>query len=424
MFDRVNDLSDSLIGGGEGDVDLDPGAFAELLQNGEQPQHVLASDSVEHETDGRTTTVKPDGDHAAYLLVTDERVNIILGDQPDEVEIAFGMDAITTCDVDSGLLNETVVVGHGNESITFSPTAGDLETTAAYIETVSETYQSVDDAIETAMDRLDTLEERIRGDEPTENRMVRTRSKLSEARHEAANAEKGSPEKLGERVAEAEREFERRYVTAWLERGEAALETATSVAEDDYAAFCTAYTTAATAVDTLKNVDERFNHVAETLIDRVDALVEDADGFDTRYVEASRDALDGASDADDPEAAATRWLEAYRRFDAAHEADWDRTADLPELSTDDELDGIAESTVEALVEYAESLETDGENREDDDAEAARERYEQAAEQLRQARDIAEKWAETDADPFETELATLDEKIDRTKWEWGSPGSAE
>lgn len=273
MFDRVNDLSDSLIEGGDGDVDLKPAAFAELLENGEQPQHVLASDGVEHETDGRTTTVEPDGDHAAYLLATDERVVIILGDQPEEAEIAFEMDAITTCDVDFGLLNETVVIGHDAESVTFSPTADDLETTATYVETVAETYRTVEGAIETAMDRLETLEERIRQDESTENRLVRTRSKLSEARHEAANAELAPREKLGDRVTEAEAEFERRYITTGLERSEKALETAESANKGDYAEFCDAYTTAA---DTLASVDERFD-VTESLLDRVEALVERAE---------------------------------------------------------------------------------------------------------------------------------------------------
>ncbi|MFB6128990.1 MAG: hypothetical protein ABEJ47_04425 [Halorhabdus sp.] len=419
----MNDLSDSLLGG-EGDVDLDPSAFAEVVSDGEQPQHVLASDGVEHETDGRTTTVEPDGDHAAYLLATDERVVIVLGDQPDAVEIDFAMDAITTCDVESGLLNETLVVGHDAESISFSPTAGDLETTATYVETVSETYRTIEDAIETAMERLDTLEERIRGDEPTENRLVRTRSKLSEARHEAANAELGPREKLGQRVTEAEEAFERRYVTTWLERGEDALETAESAAEDDYETFCRAYTTAATAAETLANVGERFDHVPEDRLERVDAFVEDVGGLDTRYVETTRETLDGASDADGPETAASRWLETYRRYEAAHEADWDRTADLPELSTESELEGIAENTVEALVEDAERLEDEGENREDEDAEAARSLYEAAADRLRDARDIAEEWTTVDDEPFETQLATLEEKIDRTKWEWGAPGGAE
>ncbi|CCQ33279.1 hypothetical protein [Halorhabdus tiamatea] len=406
-------------------MDLDPTAFAELLENGEQPQHVLASDSVEHETDGRTTTVEPEGDHAAYLLVTDERVVILLGDQPDEAEIAFEMDTITTCDVDSGLLNETVVVGHDAESVTFSPTAGDLETTATYVETVAETYRTVEGAIETAMERLEALEERIREDEPTENRLVRTRSKLSEARHEAANAELAPREKLGERVTEAEAEFERRYVTTWLDRGEEALETAESASEGDYETFCEAYTTAATAADTLGNVDERFDHVPESLLDRVDALVEGVSGLDTRYVEATRNAIDAAEDADDPETAVSHWLEAYRRYAAAHEADWERTADLPELSTEYELEDVAEHTVEALVEHAEQLEDEGENREDEDAEAARSLYEDAAERLKSAQGIAEEWTSVDsADAFETQLATLEEKVDRTKWEWGSPGDTE
>lgn len=422
MFDRVNDLSDSLIGGGEGDVDIEPAAFADLLENGEDPVYVLASDSVEHETDGRTTTVEPDGNHAAYLLATDERVVIVLGDQPDEAEIAFEMVDISTCTLTNGLLNSTLVVGHETESVSFSPTAGDVERVNEYVTSVSDSYRSVEASIGEVEDRIDSVETSIREDKAVENLVLRTRTKLSEARHQAFNAEKAPSEKLRSKVTDAEREFERRYVKAWIERGEAALETAASAAEDDYSTFCDEYTTAATAAETLADVGERFDHVPEDRLDRVEDLVEGVDGQDTRYVEACQDALAAAREAEGP--APTQWLDTYRRFDAAHNAGWDGTAELPQLSTRSELDSIAEHTVDALVADAEALETEGESREDDDAEAARSRYERAAERLREARDIAEKWADVDGDPFENQLATLEEKIDRTKWEWGSPGDAE
>jgi len=426
MFDRVNDLSDSLLGGGEENVDLDPTAFAELLPDGEQPQYVLASDSVEHETDGRTTTVEPDGDHAAYLLATDERVLIVLGDQPDEVEIAFDMADISTCDVQNGLLNTTLVVGHAAESVSFSPTAGDVEATNEYIANVAEAYRTVDEALETVRERLDALEASVQGDDNTENLLLRTRSKLSEARHHATHGDDLPEEKLRARVSETESQFQRRYIDVWLEHGEDALEDAEAAFEvDDHATFCELYTTAAQAVDALQNVPDTFDHLPDGAVDRIESLADAVDGIDDEYVEATRDALATARDASDPETAVSHWQAAYRRYEAAHEADWDGTADLPELSTESELAEIAENTVKAFVEYAETLEDEGENREDGDAEAARSLYEEAADQLREARDIAEEWAAIDDDdPFETQLATLEEKIDRTKWEWGSPDTAE
>jgi hypothetical protein len=197
-------------------------------------------------------------------------------------------------------------------------------------------------------------------------------------------------------VTEAEAEFERRYVTTWLDRREEALETAASASEDDYETFCDAYTTAATAADTLANVDERFDHVPESVLDRVDALLDGVDGHDDQYVEATRDEIDAAEDADDPETAVSHWLEAYRRYAAAHEADWEQTGDLPELSSDHGLEDIAEHTVDALVEHAEQLEDEGENREDEDAEAARSLYEDAADRLRNAQGIAEEWTSVDS----------------------------
>lgn len=426
MFDRVNDLSDSLIGGGEGDADLDPAAFAELLADDEQPQRVLASDSVEHETDGRTTTVKPDGDHAAYLLVTDERVVLVLGDQPNEVETSFDMSDISTCNRKRGLLGSTLVVGHDTESVSLSPTAGDAEATSEYVSRVSEAYQTVDETLETVRNRLGTLENSVKGDDDTEDLLLRTRSKLSEARHHATHKDGLPEEKLRERVGETEQQFQRQYIDVWLEHGEGALEDAKTAFEaDDHTEFCERYAAAARAVDALKNGPETFESAPDGAMDRIEALADAVDRYDEEYVEAARDTRETARNASDSETAASHWLEAYRRYAAAHEAGWDQAGDLPELSTARELEAVAEHAVEALIEYAERLEDEGENRENDDADAAQALYEEASTHLREAQDIAEKWASVDgADTFETRLATLDEKIDRTKWEWGAPGEAE
>ncbi|WP_135666201.1 hypothetical protein [Halorhabdus rudnickae] len=434
MFDRVNELSASLIGGSGGDTDLSEDTFIELLRDDEHPLHVLIGGNVEHETGGRTTTVEPDGDHAVYLIVTDERVMIVLGVQPDTVEIEFKLSTVKRCTAQSGLLNKTLVVDGDEETIRFSPTGGDLEAVEDYVEQASDIHQDVGDALQTATDRFDTLESKIRDEGAGSNLWLRIQSSLSEARSYTTNVGTQHPlesdanevtlDRLLHRVEDVQRDLQRRYVEAWLERGRAQLAQARDAREaDDHASFCVSYTNAVEAAATLRNAIDRLEQLPQQAADEIEAFTGELDGFDRSYVGETRDVLDRAREEDDPETTAKCWYEAYRRYDAARAAAWDQTDGLPKLEAEKELDSIAPATVQALVEHADVLEEMGEDREDDDVEEARKYYERATERLRTAETIVEGHdADFDDRSFEGRIERLEEQIGRTKWEWGSPGS--
>ncbi|WP_181685716.1 PH domain-containing protein [Halorhabdus salina] len=436
MFEKVNDLSGSLIGGTDSEAELDAGPFAELLDNGERPKHVLASDSVEHTTEGRTTTVEPESDHDAYLVVTDERLLVILGDQPEAVEIDFDFESITTCHLKSGFLNTKLVVGHDEESIHFSPTEGDAETVTEYIQSVADVYRSVEQSISAARDVIDTLESQILGE--SEQRFattaqndlrLRVRSQLSEARHHVSRLDDAHPlgnegddvlaKKLDERIESVARECDRRYVTVWLDRGETDIDRAEDrLVAEDFETFCRAYTTASRAVSTLREAIDNVESTPETAGERIDSLADRVEGLDEQYVSATTKTVEVAQEADQPDAAATRWLDAFRRISAASEAGWNRTDGVATLDVAVDLSSIAASTVGALETHAEQLETTGEKLEDEDAEDAREHYERAVDRLQEAQSVAETASSIDAADYEKQIDAIEEKIDRTKWEWG------
>lgn len=419
MFDRVNDLSGSLMGHSNGDGDVDAGPFADLLDDGEQPQFALASDSVEHVTEGRTTTVQPDGGHDAYLVVTDQRVLVVLGDQPDVVEIEFDFLDIAKCTYRSGFLNSKLIIGHDEEEINFSPTDGDVESVEEYVARVADVYRSVETAISTAEGMLDELETQIRDDGTEDDSRLRMQSQLSEARHQATHYDIVPSEKLLNRIEEARTEFDRRYVTAWLERGETDLGRAQSAMEDEeFETLCDALRTGARAVSVLEDELEDIDACPENADERVETLADGIADLAATYATATANAYETAMDAEEPETAGTASLEAYRRLAAADDAEWEHTDELPDIDVGADLEAIASMTVQALEAHATALESAGEDSEAEDTESARESYEAAAQRLETARDVASRHGGVHADGIDARLDELAEKIERTEWQWG------
>jgi len=417
MFDRVNDLQDTLLGDSV-DIDVDADEFVDLLAESERPRHVLLSDSVEHETAERTTTVQPDGEHHAYLIVTDDRVLVVLGGDATTVEIEFDLPSISQCRLEDGFLSTTLVVGDGEESVSLSPTHGDAEAVEEYVSVLSEAFTSVEEAIAAAEEMTETLEARIREDGTMGYLRLEIESELSDAQYHATH-ETLPTDRLVRRVEAAEAEFQRRYAGAWLDRADRELDRAETALDDgEYATFCEAHATAADAMSSLADALSDVEEPPAAIVERIDAVEDRTATLAGAYVEATRDAFETATDADDPGTAATRWLETYRRLGAARDADWE-AAEAPTDLPLSELESVAERTVEAVERHATALEEDGADALDADSERARESFQRAAERVRRARSITEEWPELDGEGYEERLADLEERIEVTEWEWGS-----
>lgn len=417
MFDSIQDLPDTVLGNVV-TADSVRGPVAELLEEHEQPRYALAGDSVEYATAERTTTVEPDGDHHAYLIATDDRVLVVLGERPSDSEIEFELRSVSRAAVDSGLLNTTLVVEQGEEAIRLSPTHGDPDAVAEYITVMAEAYADVEDAIASAKEMTEKLESQIREGGTIGYLRLQIQSELSDARYSATH-EKVHTDRLLEKIETAESTLNRRYVDAWVDQVSDALERAeTTLDENEYTAFCEAYVTAVDALSSLRDVLADLDDPPGEVSDEVDDKANAVEGLAEAYVESTRNAYERATAAADPEVTATCWLETYRRVTAAREADWETTADSVDLPLS-EIESIAEATVDALERHADTLQAAGERALDDDVSEARRYFEQAVARIRRAQEIVEAQAAGDSSAYDQRLAELEEKIEVTEWEWGA-----
>ncbi|WP_135666203.1 hypothetical protein [Halorhabdus rudnickae] len=416
MFDSIQELPDTALGNVV-TADSPSGPVAELLEGDEQPRHVLAGDSVEYETAERTTTLEPDSEHHAYLIVTDDRVLVVLGERPSDSEIEFELRSVSRAAVEVGLLSSTLVVEDGAEAIRLSPTHGDPDAVAEYITVMAEAYADVEDAITSATEMTEELEDQVREGETIGYLRLQIQSELSDARYSATH-EKIHTDRLLEKIESTEEALNRRYVDAWVDQARDALERAERALDaDEYTPFCEAYVTAADALTSLRDVLSNLDDPPEEVSDEVEETADAVEGVAEAYVESTRNVYERATDADAAAVTATCWLETYRRVMAAREAGWETTTDSTDLPIS-EIESIAEATVDALQRHADALMRAGERALDDDVSEAREYFERAVTQIRQAQEIVETQAVGDSATYDEQLAELQEKIEVTEWEWG------
>jgi len=123
MLNRISELSrETFQGSAPAASELGTGPLESLVDESETVQYVLTSASgIEHTTNGRATTIEPSGDHAAYAVVTEQRVYFLLGDDPTTAEITVELGAISHTELNDGLLSTTLSLRTDGGSITFEP---------------------------------------------------------------------------------------------------------------------------------------------------------------------------------------------------------------------------------------------------------------------------------------------------------------
>lgn len=418
MFDRVSDLSASLTGetGSAGEVDSE--VVGDLLRDDETVVHVLANGgSVEHTTDGRTTTVEAEGDHGAYVLATDERVVVVLGDQPGRAEIDLEMEAVTGSRVRSGLLNSELVVQTDGESVAFAPDAGDLDAAADYVDRVGSCWADMADALAQARAIMDDFESALDGDGEPNEQWLRVKSQLSQARHSATREDEAPTRKMQTRIGDVTADLERRRVSLWLDRAEAATDRATAAADsgewgpDTLAALVEA----SDAIEGATRAVEEVDAVPDGADDRLAALSESVDDLAASFLDAQTDEMDEAREEADDVAAADRWGTVADRYRAALDAGWDGLGGVAAEAIGYELAWVDAKRLRALTTRAEEREAAGDEAEDDDA---RERYDEAADLFERAREVAAESDHLSADPYAAAAERVADKRDATEWEWG------
>lgn len=419
MFDRVSDISSSLTGGSGGE-EADPGELPALLHEDEVLVHALANGgSIEHTTDGRTTTVEPSGSEQAFMLVTDERILYVLGDQTDEPEIVIDFTDFDAVHVRKGLLNSKLQVKTYDEEVQFAPKEGDIEAAEDYVDRVGSCWADMAAALGSARRIVAEIEEAAEDGRDDSSRFLDARSNLSKARRCATRDDDAPSEKIRARVDEVEVEVERRHVAALVDRAEtfdADVETALS--DGRYEDACESYTTAAAAIEDAREAAENADvDLAET-VDRLDALEEGLRVTGEAFLDESDAECETALAADDATVAVDAWEDAYDRYSAAVDAGWNGHAPVSTAALEFQLTWVTSSLLDALGSHASMLEQEADDAGDDDA--AQQFYDDAVEWYERAESFADDHPEREPEEFADAADRVeDKKLERSGWEFGN-----
>lgn len=416
MFDRVNDA----ISGGSGTGEADAEHLDDLLRDGEELAHALANDgAIEHTQDGRTTTIEAGGDHGAYMLVTDERVLWVLGDQPEKPEIAFDMRNLKTSHVRKGILNSKVEVQTHDETVVFDPDEGDVEAAEDYIDNVGSSWSDMSTALAQARDAIATFRDTCeRGKDPNQHALA-ARSQFSQARRCATREDRAPEQKIRARVDEVVEELAHTRVDAWLDRAEDRTEAVGAALEaDEYGEACDAYTDAAEAVETVREVMEDVDTTPDGATDRLDDIEADFGETGESFLDDTASRCETALSADDPVVAVDAWEDAFDRYHAAVDAGWNGHAPVSEDAIEYQLTWVTAGLLEAMDSHASALEREGDDCSDSDE--ATEYYEDAEEWFERAQDLAAERPHHEPAAYEEALDAIEEKrLESAGWEFGS-----
>ncbi|WP_415379930.1 hypothetical protein [Halosimplex sp. TS25] len=390
-----------------------------MLREGEALAHALANDgTIEHTQDGRTTTIESSGDHGAYMLATDERVLWILGDKPDEPEIAFELTDLETSHVRKGLLNSKIEVQTDDETVVFDPDEGDVEEAEDYIDAVGSSWSDMAAALAHARDGIAAYEDACkRGEDPNQHALS-ARSQFSQARRCATREERAPEQKIRAEVDAVVEELEHTRVTAWLDRAVSAYETVQTALEDgEYGEACEAYVDAAEAIDEARESLDDVDHPPEGAADRLDSLESDLRAAGEAFLDDAAGRCETALSAEEATVAVDAWEEAFDRYRAATDAGWNGHAPVSEDALEYQLTWVTAGLLEAMSAHATALEREGDDSADDDE--AGDRYEDAEAWFERARDLAADRPHHEADQYEQARDRVEEKrLESAGWEFG------
>jgi hypothetical protein len=417
MFDRVSDIT----GGSDGDADA--GELADLLHDEEELVHALAnSDGLEHTESGRTTTVEPNRGAQVFMLVTDERVLYVFGDQPDEPEIEIELTDYKAAHHRKGLLSSKVQVKTDGESVLFGPDEGDTEAAADYVERVGACWADMSTALARARAAVAQFEDRCEEGKATGDKYLDAKSNLSEARRAASRDNDAPTLKMRHRIEDARAELAGRRVDAWLDRADEQITTVEeALAAGDHERACEAYVAGADALSSARDAVEEANDVeADTALatERLSNLEDALEGAGEGFLSESSARCEQALDADEPAVAVEAWEEAFDRYSAAVDAGWNGQAPVSGEALELQLTWVTASLLDALGSHATMLEERADDT--DDTDEAVEYYEDAAEWFERAQQYADDHPEHSPAEFaEAAERVEDKKIDASGWEFGN-----
>lgn len=414
MFNRFSDLSKkTLQGSSPPAVQLGVAALETVVGTEETAQHILASTSeveVESRT-GETTTIGSNGEHAAYVVVSDRQLHFVRADRPGIPQHSLAFEAIERAEVDDGLLTTELTVETPEETVRFEPTSVERAAAAsAYAEQMSQHWEAFGEAIESVRAAITELESAIEDDAGVARLKQRARARLSKAHHLATHDEAAPTELMRSRIEPIEAELEALCTPPTVD------EVASLVDDARYAHEASDYDRAYEALVEAHEAVRGTRHLPDDPVVReeLDAVSQRVTKLATAFLGHAEDICHNALAAEAPADTVAAWDEAFERYRSALAAGWDEIGGVTADALRFQLSWVVRNLVDALQAEAEALEAGG-----DDHPGASDHYQTALDRLERAKRLATEHPYADGAAFDDRIRRLEEKVERAQWRWGT-----
>lgn len=366
---------------------------------------------------GQTHETTVPGNGSAAAVVTDRKLLFVVAAAEQSSRIAISYTEIKDVDAKDGLLRSKLTVevwGAGEYRFKIADSS-DLGAAVQYLQESSECWDRVIATLDDVRERTAEMGERIEAGEleaAREQREAAT-AKLGKAREYLTRFDIDPPTALQTKISEAERERDRTEIRTRIARAETLIAEATHHTETrEYTQAYRKFWYARDHLETAQSIARESSVPEPPEIDaKLDTLQTRLSHLEVRPRALAQQACERAEGTDKLPVEVEAWQAAFEHYRDALTAGWgtdiDFSGDVDQLRS--QIETVVETLIERRQDLAEQLELAGDKHRRGHPDTARERYDDAIDQLEAALQLAREFRSGDPDAIETERDRLGSK---------------
>lgn len=412
-------LREKLSPGGAGDPDeavVD--ALDGYIEADEQINYRLpGKGAVVREEDGQTHETTVPGNGTASAVVTDRRLVFVVASAEQASRTTISYTEIKSIDAKDGLLRSKLTVevwGAGEYRLKIADSS-ELAAAARYLRESSECWDRVIATLDDVHERAAEMGERIEAGESKAAREKReaATAKLRKAREYLTRFDIDSPPALRAKIEAAARERDRTDIRTRISRAETLITEATHHTETrEYTQAYQKFWYARDHLETAQSVARESAVPEPPEIDTKLGTVENRlSHLEVRPRALAQQACERAEGTDKLPVEVGAWQSAFEHYRDALTAGWgtdiDFSGDVERLRS--RIETVVATLIERRRDLAEELEREGDEHRRSNPDTARERYDEAIDQLEAALGLAREFRSGDPAALEAERDRLGSK---------------
>lgn len=389
-----------------------------FIDSGEQIQYRLpGKDSVVQVEDGQTDTTTVPGNPTAAAVVTDRKLIFVVASDRASSSVTISYTELKSVDAKDGLLRSKLTVevwGAGEYRFKISDSS-DLGAVVDYLQQAERCWDQVIAALDDAREYNAAMGEAIEAGELDTARQRRedATAKLDRAREYLGRFEIDAPRALRERIAEVERNRDRTEIRTRIAHAETLITEGSHYTESReytraYRSFWYARDHLETAQAIARTRDRAEPAEIETKLETIETRLSH---LEVRPRALAQQACERARGTEKLTVEVDAWQEAFEQYRDALTAGWgtdiDFSGDKEKLRS--RIETVVGNLIERRRDLAARLEDEGDKHRRGRPETARERYDEALDQLGRAHQLAREFRAGDAESLRVERERLGSK---------------